>query len=189
MVRFKYKRAAALVALAVIVITASVIIVDRKVSSITRIAELEQPPCKSCQGLYQESEIPSISICEVKTNLEHYRGKIFRVRADFHHDAGLVNLLDEGCPTVTIHAGLASSFESCVGARKALTIYSGFGTWYDSTAKVVVVGSVGRLENPTIFEDNAGFNILCLEEAEPIGSGKLQRRKYAQGELLGLNPL
>ena len=188
MVRFKYKLAAALVAFAVVLIAALVIIVDWKVSSITRIAKLEQPPCKSCQGFYQNSEIPSISICEVKSNLEHYRGKIFRVRAAFHHDAGFVNLADEACPSVAIHVGLSNSFESCAGARKALTIYSGFGTWYDSTAKVVVVGSVGRLENPTLFENNAGFNILCLEEAAPVGSGKLERRKYAEGELLGLNP-
>jgi hypothetical protein len=188
MVKFKYRVVAALVALAVVLIAASVIILDRKVSSITRIAELEQPPCKSCQGFYQDSEIPSISICEAKSNLERYRGKILRVRAAFHHDAGLINLLDDACPNMRLHAGLSNLFESCIGARKALTIYSGLGTWYDSTAKVVAVGSVGRLENPTLFEDNDGFNILCLEKAEPIGSGKVERRKYAEGELLGLNP-
>jgi hypothetical protein len=188
MVKFKYRVAALFVAFAIGIIAVSIVLVGRKVSSITRIAELEQPPCKSCMGFYQDSEIPGISICELKSDLEHYRGKIFRVRAAFHHDAGQVNLLDDACPTVALHAGLAKSFETCVGARKALTIYSGYGTWYDSTAKVVVVGSVGRLENPTLFEDNAGFNILCLEKAEPIGSGALERRKYAEGELLGLNP-
>lgn len=142
----------------------------------------------ACAAIYAGSEIPSISICELKNNPGFYRGKVVRVRAAFHHDAGQVNLLDVACPTVALHAGLADGCQSCVGARKALTIYSGFGTWYDSTARVVVIGKVDRLENATLFEDENGFNIECVESAEPIGSGREDRIRYTQGELFGLNP-
>jgi len=88
-----------------------------------------------------------------------------------------------------MHAGLSNSFESCAGAMKALKIYSGFRTWYDSTANVVVIGSVGLLENPTLFDDGKdGFNIICLEQVSPGEYPMQDRIRYAAGELFGLNP-
>ena len=88
-----------------------------------------------------------------------------------------------------MHAGLSNSFESCAGAMKALKIYSGFRTWYDSTANVVVIGSVGLLENPTLFDDGKdGFNIVCLERVSPGEYPMQDRIRYASGELFGLNP-
>ena len=185
MFQFKYRLAAALVTFIIGVIVASAVAAVWKVS---RIPQMEQRPCRSCAGLYASSEIPSIRICELKNHLEDYRGKIVRVRAAFNHDAGQVDLLDDTCPGMALHAGLSDSCQSCVGARKALTIYSGLGTWYDSAARVVVLGRVGRLENPTLFDDDNGFNIVCLERSEPIGSGRNERIKYTQGKLFGLNP-
>jgi len=152
----------------------------------SRIPALEDPPCRSCAAFYSELR-PTVSVCDlIKTSVEPYEGKIVRVRAIFHHDAGQVNLVDDVCPSEGLHAGLANSFQSCEGTRKALTIYSGFGTWYDSSAEVIVVGSVGRLENPTLFE-GYGFNILCLEQVKPVGSGRAERIKFAEGELWGLS--
>src|SRR6266545_4420123 len=78
-----------------------------------------------------------------------------------------------------IRTGLNDSCEAGAGARKALTIYSGFETWYDSSAIVVMVGQAGRINNPkSFFHGDDGFNILCLERVEPIGSGESARRKY-----------
>jgi len=180
MLRFKYRFAAALLTFATGILSALAV---AAVSNVSRIAEREQPPCRSCAGLYRP-EVPSVSICELNNHFEQYRGKVVRARAVFYHDAGQVNLGDEACPEVRLHAGMSDSCQSCVGARKGLKVYSGFGTWYDSAARVGVFGRVGPLENPTLFADDHGFNIDCLESAEPIGSGREERIKYTQGELL-----
>jgi len=185
MFQFKYRVAAALVTFTIGVFIASAV---AAVWRISRIAELEPAPCKSCVALYSGPEIPSISICELNNKLEFYRGKVVRVNASFQHDAGQVSLLDDACPKVALLAGLGDGCQSCVGAKKALTIYSGFGTWYDSMARVVILGKVGPLENPTLFDDENGFNIECVESAEPIGLGRDDRIRYTLGELLRLNP-
>src|SRR5258708_2818528 len=101
MFQFKYRLGAALVTFSVGVFIASAVAAVWKIS---RIAETEQPPCKSCAFLYTGLEIPSISICQLKNNLGSYRGKVVRVRAAFHHDAGQVSLLDDACPSVALHA-------------------------------------------------------------------------------------
>jgi hypothetical protein len=185
MFQFKFRFAAGLVTFTIGVIVASAVAAVWKVS---RIADMERPPCRNCAALYAPSEIPAISICELKNHLEHYRGRVVRVRATFSHDAGQVNLHDDACPRSPLHAGMSDSFQSCAGTRKALTIYSGFGSWYDSAAQVVLIGRAGRLENPTLFEDDNGFNIVCLERVESKGSGKEERVKYTLGRLFGLNP-
>lgn len=185
MFQSKYRLAAALVTSVMGILFVSAV---AAVWSISRIAETEQPPCKSCAALYAESETPSISICELRDNFVFYRGKVVRVRAAFDHDAGQINLLDDACPGVALHSGLADVCQSCVGARKALAIYSGFGTWYDSRARVVILGKVGQLENPAFFNDDNGFNIICVESVEPIGSSIRDRIRYTEGELFGLNP-
>ena len=180
MLQFKYRFVTALLTFTIGILLAFAV---AAVSNVWRIVEVEQPPCGSCAGLYTP-EVPLVSICDLKSHLDHYRGKIVRARAVFYHDAGQVNLGDDACPKVRLHAGLSDSCQSCVGARKGLTIYSGFGTWYDSAARVGILGRIGRLENPTLFADDNGFNIDCLESAEPLGSGREERIKYTQGELI-----
>ncbi len=177
----KYKLAAALATVLVVIAIAWRVISAWNASYI---AETEAPPCQKCSTFYSSTEIPTITLYELENNLEKFKGKVVRIRALFYHDAGQVNLYDD---RGKLHAGLSNSFESCAGTRKALTIYSGFATWYDSAAHVVVVGSVGHLENLTLFEDDAGFNIMCLEKVEPDGSGLRERVKYTEGELFGLN--
>jgi hypothetical protein len=51
----------------------------------------------------------------------------------------------------------------------------------------VVLGRIGPVENSAFFKDE-GFNIDCIEKAEPIGSAIDLQIKYTQGELLGWNP-
>ena len=157
------------------------------------VPETEPLPCRDCARLHLSSEIPTVRICELRENFDQYRGKLVQVHALFHHDAGQVTLIDIGCaPNSAIHAGLSDSCASCAGARKALTVYTGFGSWYDGTARVMVLGRVGRLENPTLFPDDNGFNIDCIETVAPLGNGVEERMKYRRGELLqflyGPNP-
>ena len=154
---------------------------------VSRLGETEQPPCRSCASIYTSPEIPSVTVCELTAGPALYRGRMVRVKAMFYHDAGHVDLHDETCGG-RVHAGLSNIYESCAGTRKALKMYSGFGTWYDSAASVVVVGSLGRLEDATLYDDgNDGFNLVCLEQAEPIGSGVWERIYYTVGELFGLS--
>jgi hypothetical protein len=81
--------------------------------------------------------------------------------------------------TMALKTGLDERSEACAGARKALTIYTGFETWYDSSAVVVVVGRGGRINNlKSYYQGIDGFNILCLEQVEPIGSGEAERKNY-----------
>jgi hypothetical protein len=187
MSRFKYKWAAASLIFILGVVAASVVV---SVWYVSRVPNLEESPCRSCSARHSPTEIPTVGFCDLTKNTEKFRGKLVRVQAKFHHDAGLVSLLDDTCRVDgRMHAGLSNSFESCAGAMKALKIYSGFRTWYDSTANVLVVGSVGLLENPTLFDDGKdGFNIICLERVSPGEFPMQDRIRYAAGELFGLNP-
>lgn len=157
MIRLRYTLAAAGLSFLIGVFLTSIL--DR--------SPLEQPPCRAC-GRFYVSPVPLVSICELKNNRAQYEGKVVRVRADFHHDAGLVNLTDH-CGT--IHTGFSDLCKACGGAVEALTLHTGFGSWYDGTARVVVFGRIGPLENPTLYPDKNGFNIDCLESVEATGSG------------------
>jgi hypothetical protein len=144
---------------------------------------LEQAPCTKCRAVYSASEIPTIAICELTDNLTRYDGKLVRLKAIFVHDAGQTYLRPEDGTCLQggggMNTGLDERSEACDGARKALSVYTGFETWYDSRAKVVVIGRVGQINNPrSYFHKGEGFNILCLEHVEPIGSGEAERRKY-----------
>ncbi len=124
--------------------------------------------------------------CEVKNNLDFYRGKVVRVRAAFHHDAGQVNLFDDACPNVALHAGLADVCQSCVGGRKALTIYSGFRTWYDSTARVVILGKLADWKTQPYLTTTMDSTSYAWS-AEPIGSGRKDRIRYVGAYRFGAN--
>lgn len=143
---------------------------------------LEQPPCKKCAAIYSATApIPTISICELAENGTRYDNQLVRVKAIFVHDAGQTILRpEEGtCSHPGMNTGLDEKGEACEGTRKALSVYTGFETSYDSHAKVVVVGRVGQINNPrSHFRKGEGFNILCLEHVEPVGSGEAERRKY-----------
>jgi hypothetical protein len=186
MSRSKYKPVVRVIILVVGLLGASA---AGSVWYVSRVADLEEPPCRSCSVQYSLPESPTVSLCDLTKNTDQFRGKLVRVQAAFHHDSGLVSLSDDTCGVDgRMHAGFSNSFESCAGTMKALKIYSGFKTWYDSTANVVVIGRVGLLENPTLFDDGKdGFNIDCLERVSP-GEFPIQDRvRYAAGKLFGHN--
>ena len=63
-------------------------------------------------------------------------------------------------------------------------MYSGYQAWYDSDAEVAAVGRFERIEGEhNLNRGYDGFNILCLERVEPIGSGIRQRINYTIGRL------
>ena len=141
---------------------------------------VEKSPCRSCSLLYRQ-EIPLVSVCDLNRNFEQYRGQLVRVRGFLAHDAGQITLIDEG--SCALHSGFANRGEGCNGSFEALFVYTGWGSWYDSAAQVTVVGHVGPLENPTLYADDRGFNIDCLESVEPLGTGLKERIKYTLGGL------
>ena len=154
---------------------------------VSRIAESEEPPCRSCSEIYTSSEISTVTFRELSANPGEFRGKLVRVEAIFHHDSGAISLRGERwAGPGAMYAGVAESRGACPGAWKALTVYSGYRTWYDSEADVVVVGRLERIDGEgDFYAGREGFNILCLERVEPIGSGIRQRVYYAIGRLAG----
>jgi hypothetical protein len=109
---------------------------------------------------------------------------MFRIRATFENDAGNTTLGGSECKR-TVPAGLARPLRACAGTRKMLVMHSGLGTWYDGAVSVTVLGYYGIIGNPKSYHHGKeGFNIVCLEHVEPIGSTLRGRINYAQERLL-----
>jgi hypothetical protein len=150
--------------------------------TVSRIPQTEAPPCHSCAGIYS-SQIPTVNLCELGSNLKQFSDQTIRVAGIFHHDAGQISLRNYDCGA-GIYAGVSPSCESCVGTQKALTMYSGYRTWYDSDANATVVAKVGRIEGDNNFyRGYDGLNILCLERVEPIGPTVYYRIYYTVGQI------
>ena len=145
---------------------------------IMQVGEVEEPPCRDCAQLYSALQSPLVEISELNNKRQLYEGKVVRVRATLYNDAGLVHLEDLASDGGVILAAFSPSCQSCLGAKKALSIYSGFDTWYDGAARVVVVGRVLR-ENPMLSAYNNGFQIECIESVEPVSASGYQRINYA----------
>jgi hypothetical protein len=149
---------------------------------VSRIPETEAPPCRSCSTIYA-SQIPTVNLCQLSSDLKRFSGKTVRVTGMFHHDAGQISLRDYDCDA-GIYAGLSPTCESCVGTQKALTMYTGYRTWYDSDANATVVARIGRIEGDNNFyRGYDGLNILCLERVEPIGPRVWYRIYYTVGQI------
>jgi len=131
---------------------------------VSRVSRYERPPCATCADIYASAEIPTFSICELSNNPGRYENKVIRIRARLVHDAGYIFLSDQTCGARSyIRAGFVESSGSCEGSRKRLSRYSGYETWYDGSATVLVVGSIGPAVN---YHEGNGFNIECLESAD-----------------------
>ena len=147
---------------------------------LARIAQFakEPPPCDNC-ALFYKTPIREVTVSDLTEHPEKYRGHVVRVRAAMHHDAGALYIVNGG----VLHVGLAESCRACRGAMKALRVNTGFHSWYDDSASVVVLGRVGPLENPTLFPDDNGFNIDCVESVKANGSDAFPAIRYAIGKL------
>ncbi len=131
--------------------------------------KIEEPPCKTCAAIYSISAgLPTLSFCEMVNRSENYY-KVVRVRATFGNDAGQLSMYDRNCEGNGIVAEFADDYQSCDGAREALSKYSGWGALdFDGHSEVVVVGRYGPLNDTGSPNYKGwGFKIMCLEEASP----------------------
>ena len=92
------------------------------------------------------------------------------------------------CPSGSfVYSGFQEPFASCDGARKLLTIYTGYdpqGHLYDGVANVVIVGRWGVIKNAGQFDDQTGLSILCLETVTSLGDEAFHRWRYFEFRIL-----
>lgn len=151
---------------------------------VSRTPEMESPPCQSCSSLYSSTGIETRDICDVPRGSNHSE-RIFRIRATFDNDAGSATLGGKECRRAVL-TGLARPLRACTGSHKMLVMHSGLGTWYDGDVSVTVLGYYGVIGNPKSYHHGSeGFNIVCLEHTEPMGSTRRERTNYVLERLLG----
>ena len=87
---------------------------------ISHIAKIEEPPCHSCATIYSSaSEVQNITLCELSSKPELYKGKIVRIRAIFQHDSGTIILTDHKCEGGGVaYSGLSKSFARVMAPAK-----------------------------------------------------------------------
>lgn len=150
---------------------------------VSRTPEMENPPCQSCSSLYSSTVIETGNVCDAPLGSNHSE-RIFRIRTTFENDAGDTTLGRKECRRAVL-TGVTRSLRGCAGTQKMLVMHSGLGTWYDGAVSVTVLGYYGIIDNPRSYHHGReGFNIVCLERVEPIGSGRRGRINYAQERLL-----
>src|SRR5205823_13528617 len=90
---------------------------------------------------------------------------LFRSHALLKQDSDYVSLTDSSLPCASgsfVYSGFQEPFASCDGARKLLTIYTGYdpqGHLYDGVANVVIVGRWGIVKNAGQFDGQTGLSI------------------------------
>jgi hypothetical protein len=148
------------------------------VAALSLLGAQEQPPCRAC--VQPTSELPRVSVCELASSRENLARKMVRVTARFQNDAGQLFLKDGIC---SVRTGFAPPTQACQGARRRLEVACGVDQWYDGSASVQVVGSIGTVPDDNYFKGEEGFTISCLEKVktEPATS---QRIRFAIGRLL-----
>ncbi|MDQ3820023.1 MAG: hypothetical protein M3362_20430 [Acidobacteriota bacterium] len=95
--------------LTVALLTFLVGVAASSVFMVSRIADIEEPPCRSCSAVYSSSEIPAATVVEISADPEAYRGRLVRVRGIFHRDAAAIHLLAPRGGGGAMYAGLAET--------------------------------------------------------------------------------
>jgi hypothetical protein len=128
--------------------------------------------CQNCRGNYQTADaLPDVGFAELNQYPEKYAGQLIRLHAIFDHDAAYTFLCAPvpRARTNCIPVGFGTGFETCSSTKRALTIHTGLGTWYDGTTYVTVIGKYGIIDDQRKFQDGeTGFTVFCLEKVEPI---------------------
>lgn len=158
---------------------------------IVRVGALENPPCRACSAIYAsaESQIPTVTLCHLLGNSAQYNDRLVRVHALLKQDSDYVSLTDSSLPCANgtfVYSGFQQPFASCDGARKLLTIYTGYepqGHRYDGAAPVVIVGRWGAIENAGQFDGRTGLSIVCLETVASPGDDWAHRCRYFTSEI------
>jgi hypothetical protein len=128
--------------------------------------------CQTCRENHQKiGAIPDVGFSDLKQHPEKYAGQMIRLHAIFDHDAGYTFLSN---PTTwdrinSIPVGFGKEFETCASTKKALTIHTGLGTWYDGAVYATMIGKYGVIDDQRKFQNGeTGYTIFCLESVEPI---------------------
>jgi hypothetical protein len=157
---------------------------------IVRVGAVENPPCPACSTIYGSAQIPTVTLCDLIRNSAQYNGRLVRVHALLKQDSDYVSLTDSSLPCASgsfVYSGFQEPFAACDGARKLLTIYTGYdpqGHLYDGVANVVIVGRWGVIKNAGQFDDQTGLSILCLETVTSPGDEDSHRWRYFEFRIL-----
>jgi hypothetical protein len=159
---------------------------------IVRVGAVENPPCRACSAIYAsaQSQIPTVTLCELLGNSAQYNDRLVRVHALLKQDSDYVSLTDSSLPCASrsfAYSGFQEPFASCDGARKLLTIYTGYnpqGHPYDGVADAVIVGRWGIIKNAGQFDGQTGLSILCLETVTSPGDDASHRWRYFTWKIL-----
>ena len=159
---------------------------------IVRVGAIENPPCHACSAIYAsaQSPIPTVTLCDLLRNSAQYNDRLVRVHALLKQDSDYVSLTDSSLPCASgsfVYSGFQEPFASCDGARKLLTIYTGYdpqGHLYDGVANVVIVGRWGMIKNAGQFDGREGLSILCLETVASPGDEAFHRWRYFEFRIL-----
>ena len=133
---------------------------------IVRVGAIENPPCHACSAIYAsaQSPIPTVTLCDLLRNSAQYNDRLVRVHALLKQDSDYVSLTDSSLPCASgsfVYSGFQEPFASCDGARKLLTIYTGYdpqGHPYDGVANVVMLAGGVSSKMP----DNLTAKPVCL---------------------------
>ena len=141
-----------------------------------RVGAVENPPCHACSAIYgAQPQIPTVTLCDLLRNSSEYNDRIVRVHARLNQDSDYISLSDASMPCGNsrgIYAEFQPSFAACDGARKSLTIYTGYDPEhhrYDGVADAILVGrwhidpSVQSVDGPL-----RELSIVCLETVAPV---------------------
>jgi hypothetical protein len=158
---------------------------------IVRVGTVENPPCHACSAVYTaaQSQIPTVTLCDLLRNSAQYNDRLVRVHAILKQDSGYISLSDPTVPCSIdsfVYSGFQESFASCDGARKLLTIYTGYDPprdRYDGVANVVVVGRWGVIKSTGNFDGQTGLSIVCLETVASLGDDWAHGWRYFTSEI------
>ena len=143
------------------------------------VSTLESPPCAACKGVYPDSaSLPLTSVAALARNPPQLESAPFRMEAHLRNDSGRLVLRQAGAIGTTapeLEAGINVEFAACEGAMKTLVVQTGYTSWYEGAADVVIIARLADAESEPTVE------ILCLEKVAPASAlkGFAQKIRYA----------
>jgi hypothetical protein len=134
--------------------------------------------CTPCRAI-SESELLD-EAASLRDILDHksFIGKRVRLRTELLHDAGFLFVSTPDSP-IRVRASFDENGVDCPGTEEVLKTCTGFGSWYDGSATVTLVGAL------TSSSDGNEFKILCVEEVDISGEPfNFHRLRFKFGEIL-----
>jgi hypothetical protein len=112
---------------------------------------LESPPCQPCAEVYATAtpEILPVTVADLLASPERATGRLVRLRAILHNDAGYKTLYEMNAPRKRLLTEFSDLkiYGACDGVKEGLHKLAGVESWHDGDAGVVVVGRMGNFDN------------------------------------------